>query len=82
MDQDESQIPQNQIETEIGLYDDIGDDQLLAEDLERAMQSNTLQNVTSEELENVDLATDSLPAVDTPDACDKAAIRWVYRDIL
>ncbi|XP_058808057.1 dual specificity calcium/calmodulin-dependent 3',5'-cyclic nucleotide phosphodiesterase 1-like isoform X3 [Phymastichus coffea] len=26
-------------------------------------------------LDNVDLATDSLPAVDTPDACDKAALR-------
>nr|XP_012139206.1 PREDICTED: calcium/calmodulin-dependent 3',5'-cyclic nucleotide phosphodiesterase 1A isoform X1 [Megachile rotundata] len=26
-------------------------------------------------LDNVDLTTDSLPAVDTPDACDKAALR-------
>lgn len=26
----------------------------------------------------VDLATDNLPAVDTPDACDKAALRYVY----
>ncbi|XP_070154353.1 dual specificity calcium/calmodulin-dependent 3',5'-cyclic nucleotide phosphodiesterase 1A isoform X7 [Polyergus mexicanus] len=26
-------------------------------------------------LDNVDLSTDSLPAVDTPDACDKAALR-------
>lgn len=24
----------------------------------------------------VDLATDNLPAVDTPDACDKAALRY------
>ena len=28
-----------------------------------------------ESLDAVDLATDNLPAVDTPDACDKAAIR-------
>lgn len=27
-------------------------------------------------LENVDLTTESLPAVDTPDACDKAALRY------
>lgn len=25
----------------------------------------------------LDLATDNLPAVDTPDACDKAALRYV-----
>ncbi|XP_055594045.1 protein naked cuticle homolog isoform X2 [Uranotaenia lowii] len=31
--------------------------------------------VTGDELDNVDLATDNLPAVDTPDACDKAALR-------
>lgn len=35
-------------------------------------RSDTL---TGDELENVDLATDNLPAVDTPDACDKAALR-------
>ncbi|XP_066589707.1 dual specificity calcium/calmodulin-dependent 3',5'-cyclic nucleotide phosphodiesterase 1-like isoform X2 [Prorops nasuta] len=28
-----------------------------------------------EVLDNIDLTTDSLPAVDTPDACDKAALR-------
>lgn len=27
-------------------------------------------------LENIDLTTESLPAVDTPDACDKAALRY------
>lgn len=37
------------------------------------MQSRTI--LTNEELDSVDLATDNLPAVDTPDACDKAAIR-------
>lgn len=31
----------------------------------------------NDELESVDLNTDNLPAVDTPDACDKAAMRWV-----
>ena len=30
-------------------------------------------------LDNVDLTTDSLPAVDTPDACDKAALRYGFR---
>lgn len=29
----------------------------------------------NDELESVDLNTDNLPAVDTPDACDKAAMR-------
>ena len=29
----------------------------------------------NDDLESVDLTTDSLPAVDTPDACDKAALR-------
>lgn len=28
-------------------------------------------------LENIDLTTENLPAVDTPDACDKAALRFV-----
>lgn len=37
------------------------------------MQSRTI--LTNEELDSIDLATDNLPAVDTPDACDKAAIR-------
>ncbi|OAD52782.1 Calcium/calmodulin-dependent 3',5'-cyclic nucleotide phosphodiesterase 1C, partial [Eufriesea mexicana] len=37
---------------------------------------DTLQSVDLDEiLDNVDLTTDSLPAVDTPDACDKAALR-------
>uniref|UniRef100_A0A336LRE4 CSON001902 protein n=1 Tax=Culicoides sonorensis TaxID=179676 RepID=A0A336LRE4_CULSO len=36
------------------------------------MQSRTI--LTNEELDSLDLATDNLPAVDTPDACDKAAI--------
>lgn len=29
----------------------------------------------NDDLESVDLNTDNLPAVDTPDACDKAALR-------
>lgn len=76
MNQDEeNQIEQHQIETELGLYDDCGDDQLLyTTDLE-TMQSSTIRNATGDEVENVDLATENLPAVDTPDACDKAAIR-------
>jgi calcium/calmodulin-dependent 3',5'-cyclic nucleotide phosphodiesterase len=41
------------------------------------------QSVDLEEiLDNVDLTTDSLPAVDTPDACDKAALRYhIYREL-
>ncbi|GAB0089229.1 WD40 repeat [Sergentomyia squamirostris] len=38
------------------------------------MQSVTLTS-SGDELDNVDLATENLPAVDTPDACDKAAMR-------
>lgn len=38
------------------------------------MQATT---TSGDELDDVDLATDNLPAVDTPDACDKAAIRYV-----
>lgn len=43
------------------------------------MQSSSLQTVTKQDdvvtSDNVDLASDNLPAVDTPDACDKAALR-------
>uniref|UniRef100_A0A182VIX1 Uncharacterized protein n=1 Tax=Anopheles merus TaxID=30066 RepID=A0A182VIX1_ANOME len=37
--------------------------------------ANRTESTTGDELDNVDLATDNLPAVDTPDACDKAAVR-------
>ncbi|XP_055681491.1 dual specificity calcium/calmodulin-dependent 3',5'-cyclic nucleotide phosphodiesterase 1-like isoform X3 [Lutzomyia longipalpis] len=43
-------------------------------DVVERMQSVTLTS-SGDELDNVDLATDNLPAVDTPDACDKAAMR-------
>jgi calcium/calmodulin-dependent 3',5'-cyclic nucleotide phosphodiesterase len=36
-----------------------------------AMQPTSL----NDKLENIDLTTENLPAVDTPDACDKAAVR-------
>lgn len=43
------------------------------------MQSSSLQTITKQDdvvtCDNVDLASDNLPAVDTPDACDKAALR-------
>lgn len=43
------------------------------------MQSTSLQTITKPDdvaaYDNVDLASDNLPAVDTPDACDKAALR-------
>lgn len=40
-------------------------------------QTHEMQSTTTsgDELDDVDLATDNLPAVDTPDACDKAALR-------
>lgn len=31
----------------------------------------------NDNLESIDLTTENLPAVDTPDACDKAALRYV-----
>lgn len=34
-----------------------------------------MQPTSNLDLENVDLTTENLPAVDTPDACDKAALR-------
>lgn len=39
--------------------------------------ANRSNPLTGDELDSVDLATDNLPAVDTPDACDKAALRYV-----
>jgi hypothetical protein len=44
-------------------------DNQIAQELKRMQPRNC------EELDNVDLATENLPAVDTPDACDKAALR-------
>uniref|UniRef100_A0A8D8WN06 Phosphodiesterase n=1 Tax=Cacopsylla melanoneura TaxID=428564 RepID=A0A8D8WN06_9HEMI len=47
----------------------------------RSSQKKTLNrgssvcSVDDDSLDSVDLTTDNLPAVDTPDACDKAAIR-------
>jgi hypothetical protein len=35
------------------------------------MQPTSVNN----ELDSIDLTTENLPAVDTPDACDKAALR-------
>lgn len=33
----------------------------------------------NDSLDSLDLTTENLPAVDTPDACDKAAMRYVRR---
>lgn len=40
----------------------------------------TMQPTSSlnDDLDSIDLTTESLPAVDTPDACDKAALRYAY----
>lgn len=51
-----------------------GDYSLSEYPLPAEMQSTT---TSGDELDDVDLATDNLPAVDTPDACDKAALRYV-----
>lgn len=34
----------------------------------------------NDDLDSLDLTTENLPAVDTPDACDKAALRyeWIF----
>ncbi|XP_059616394.1 dual specificity calcium/calmodulin-dependent 3',5'-cyclic nucleotide phosphodiesterase 1-like isoform X2 [Phlebotomus argentipes] len=53
---------------------EVGDDITNECDVVERMQSVTLTS-SGDELDNVDLATDNLPAVDTPDACDKAAMR-------
>ncbi|XP_033231201.1 calcium/calmodulin-dependent 3',5'-cyclic nucleotide phosphodiesterase 1-like [Belonocnema kinseyi] len=45
----------------------------LAENPESFLRSHS--DELDEVLDNVDLTTESLPAVDTPDACDKAALR-------
>ena len=42
--------------------------------LENRLKMQPTSNVDN--LANVDLTTESLPAVDTPDACDKAAVRY------
>jgi ribose 5-phosphate isomerase len=41
--------------------------------LENRLKMQPTSNL--DDLDNLDLTTDSLPAVDTPDACDKAALR-------
>lgn len=43
--------------------------------LENRLKMQPTSNVDN--LENLDLTTENLPAVDTPDACDKAALRYV-----
>lgn len=42
--------------------------------IENRLKMQPTSNV--DDLETVDLTTESLPAVDTPDACDKAALRY------
>lgn len=42
--------------------------------LENRLKMQPTSNVDN--LENLDLTTENLPAVDTPDACDKAALRY------
>lgn len=43
------------------------------------MQATSVHSIQHDDaiyaMDNVELATDNLPAVDTPDACDKAAFR-------
>jgi hypothetical protein len=59
--------------------------QQLDSDFSDLCLDNRLENMQptnlSDDLDSVDLTfnTENLPAVDTPDACDKAAIRWVFQ---
>lgn len=77
IEQQQYQIGQTEDLEQIAPYDESGDDNIfLTEELE-IMQSNTVSNLSGDELDQIDLATDNLPAVDTPDACDKAAIRYI-----
>jgi hypothetical protein len=47
--------------------------------LENRLKMQPTSNVDN--LENLDLTTENLPAVDTPDACDKAALRYVHTSV-
>ena len=49
--------------------------------IENRLKMQPTSNLEND-LENVDLTTENLPAVDTPDACDKAALRYVSCAIL
>lgn len=58
-------------------------------DIENMQASTTIQqsqvckddnSSSSDAMLNIDLATENLPAVDTPDACDKAALRYILYD--
>lgn len=74
---DQTQADCNQLEEYSPEYQqlqiiDSGFSECLENRLEN-MQPNSVN--VNDELENVDLTTENLPAVDTPDACDKAAIR-------
>jgi hypothetical protein len=57
--------------------------QQLDSDFSDLCLDNRLENMQptnlSDDLDSVDLTTENLPQVDTPDACDKAAIRWVFQ---
>lgn len=79
MYQDSQQVDSDSSEQFVNYFSDSryveGDSEQpnLSRTIATRMQSRTI--LTNEELDSVDLATDNLPAVDTPDACDKAAIR-------
>lgn len=77
--QDSPQVDSDSSEQFVNFFSDSryveGDSEktILNRTITTRMQSRTI--LTNEELDSVDLVTDNLPAVDTPDACDKAAIR-------
>lgn len=43
--------------------------------IENRVKMQPTSSSVNDDLDSVDLKTDNLPAVDTPDACDKAALR-------
>lgn len=68
---DSEQLESSEIETYI-------EDQLVRnlENMQTARTPTTrAQSLLDSDLDSVDLTTENLPAVDTPDACDKAALR-------
>lgn len=73
--QQQSELPDNQLEQYI--YSD--SQPCVTSGFQSFIESRLKMQPTSvnDNLDTVDLTTENLPAVDTPDACDKAAMRYV-----
>lgn len=73
--QQQSELPDNQLEQYI--YSD--SQPCVTSGFQSFIESRLAMQPTSvnDSLDSLDLTTENLPAVDTPDACDKAAMRYV-----